>query len=199
MAALWNRTGHYIFMLWFLSSIFYLFSSPNLSDRKLDVYHTSTHGVALVRIQNAGLKRAARGSLKIHDATRMWPMPNVMVALPNTGGALCSTPQSLADAHYQMPCSNTAKTRNPLKYARVLQTTGSISAVSRPKFTILWDHVEDIQLLLNRFFPIDDRCLICEDVARQSCAMVPRWRFLATFFASCISNEPRAACFRPAS
>jgi len=32
--------------------------------------------------------------------TRMWPMPNVMVALPNIGGALCSTPQSLADAHY---------------------------------------------------------------------------------------------------
>ena len=28
------------------------------------------------------------------------PMPNLMVALPNTGGALCSTPQSLADAHY---------------------------------------------------------------------------------------------------
>ena len=26
-------------------------------------------------------------------------MPNVMVALPNIGGALCSTPQSLADAH----------------------------------------------------------------------------------------------------
>jgi len=26
--------------------------------------------------------------------------PNVMVALPNIGGALCSTPQSLADAHY---------------------------------------------------------------------------------------------------
>ena len=28
------------------------------------------------------------------------PMPNLMVALPNTGGALCSTPQSLADAYY---------------------------------------------------------------------------------------------------
>jgi len=27
-------------------------------------------------------------------------MPNVMVALPNIGGALCSTPQSLVDAHY---------------------------------------------------------------------------------------------------
>ena len=28
------------------------------------------------------------------------PMPNLMVALPNVRGALCSTPQSLADAHY---------------------------------------------------------------------------------------------------
>jgi len=27
-------------------------------------------------------------------------MPNVMVALPNIGGALCSTPQSLADTQY---------------------------------------------------------------------------------------------------
>jgi len=28
------------------------------------------------------------------------PMPNVMVALLNIGGVLCSTPQSLAYAHY---------------------------------------------------------------------------------------------------
>ena len=28
------------------------------------------------------------------------PMPNVMAALTNIGGAVCSTPQSLADAHY---------------------------------------------------------------------------------------------------
>jgi len=27
-------------------------------------------------------------------------MLNVMAALPNIGGALCSTPQSLVDAHY---------------------------------------------------------------------------------------------------
>ena len=27
-------------------------------------------------------------------------MANVMAALPNIGGALCSTPQSLADARY---------------------------------------------------------------------------------------------------
>jgi len=28
------------------------------------------------------------------------PMPKVMVALSNTADALCSTPQSLANAHY---------------------------------------------------------------------------------------------------
>jgi len=28
------------------------------------------------------------------------PVPNVMAALPNIGGALCSTPQSFADAQY---------------------------------------------------------------------------------------------------
>ena len=68
MAALWNRAGHYIFcpvVSFFLLSFF--FSSPNLSGRRLDVYHTSTHGVALVRIYNAGLKCAARGSLEMQD------------------------------------------------------------------------------------------------------------------------------------
>ena len=30
----------------------------------------------------------------------MWVNAQLMVALPNIGGALCSTPQSLADAHY---------------------------------------------------------------------------------------------------
>ena len=33
----------------YLLSIFF-FSSPNLSGQRFDVYHTSTHGVALVRI-----------------------------------------------------------------------------------------------------------------------------------------------------
>ena len=49
------------------------------------------------------------------------------------------------------------------------------------KFTILWGHVEDI-LLLNKFFPIVDTCLSCEDIAQQSCAaMVPRWRLFGDF------------------
>jgi len=64
-------------------------------------------------------------------------MPNVMVALLNIGGALCSMPQNLADAHYWMPYSNAAKTAKPLKFAGVPQTRQQISAVSRLKFTVL--------------------------------------------------------------
>jgi len=74
IVALWNRADHYIFVLWFpvssssmtalcnrgqlyflycrfyLLLSFILFSTSNLSRRRLDVYHTSKHGVALVRI-----------------------------------------------------------------------------------------------------------------------------------------------------
>jgi len=93
----------------------------------------------------------------------------------------------------RVPCRNAAKTRNPLKFAGVPQTGQQISTVSRPKFTILSGHVEKV-LLFNNFFPIVDTCLSSEDIARQSCAMVPKWRF----FASYISSEPRAAHFRHA-
>jgi len=49
-------------------------------------------------------------------------MPNVMAALPNIGGAFWSMLQSLADTTTRVPCSNAAKTRNPLKFAGVPQT-----------------------------------------------------------------------------
>ena len=103
---------------------------------------------------------------------------------------LCSTPQSLADAHYHMPCSNVAKTRKPLKVAGVPQTPETISADSGSKFDILWAHVERY-CCLTSFFPIVDTCLSCEDIARQSCGMVPRWRFFASF---CVLYFQRAAC-----
>jgi len=63
-------------------------------------------------------------------------MPNVMVALPNIDGALYSTPQCLADAHYYMPCSNAAKMRNQLKFGGVPQTNQTFSAAGGPKFTV---------------------------------------------------------------
>ena len=52
--------------------------------------------------------------------------------------------------------------------------------------------MEDISLLNKSFFRIVDTCLHCEDIARQSCAMVPcRWRLLASF---CVLYFHRAAC-----
>jgi len=87
----------------------------------------------------------------------------------------------------RVPCSNAAKTRNPLKLAGVPQTAEPISAASGPKFTILSGHVEEV-LLFNKFFSDCRHILSCEDIARQSCAMVPRWRL----FASCIFSEPHA-------
>jgi len=50
-----NRGALYFCPGFYLLSFFF-YSSPNLSGHRLDVYHTSTHGVALVRISNAGLK-----------------------------------------------------------------------------------------------------------------------------------------------
>jgi len=38
----------------------------------------------------------------------------------------------------RVPCSNAAKTRNPLKLRGVPQTNETISAASGPKYTILW-------------------------------------------------------------
>ena len=49
MVALCNRADHYIFDLWFLS--FFFFSSPNLSGRRLDVYHTSTRSVTSANLE----------------------------------------------------------------------------------------------------------------------------------------------------
>jgi len=47
MVALCNRADHIYFHV--VSSSSFFISSPNLSGRRLDVYHTFTHGVALVR------------------------------------------------------------------------------------------------------------------------------------------------------
>ena len=53
MAAVCNMADHMFLccgFFFFLLSFFFFFSSPILSRRKLDVYHTSTHDVALMRM-----------------------------------------------------------------------------------------------------------------------------------------------------
>ena len=70
----------------YLLSFFLFFSSPNLSGRRLDVCHTSTHDVALVRIYDAGLKPAAHGSLETQDAKKspkiaIWALSHNFVGL----------------------------------------------------------------------------------------------------------------------
>jgi len=62
---------HVVSSFFYLSFFYLLFSLPNLSRRRLDVYHISTHDVAL------GLKRAARGSLKIQDAKKSPKIPHL--------------------------------------------------------------------------------------------------------------------------
>jgi len=59
----------------------------------------------------------------------------------------------------RVPCSNAAKTRNPLKFAGVPQTNETISVVSRPKFTISPGHVEEV-LLFNKFFRLSIHALV---------------------------------------
>jgi len=125
-------------------------------------------------------------------------MPNVMVALPNIGGTLCLTPQSLADVTTLLLCSNAAKKRNQLKIGGVPQTGQPLAAASRPKFTILWGHVEVI-LLLNKFF---SDCRYVPSLQRHSPTKLcdgAQMAIFGDFFASCVFSESRAAGFRPAS
>jgi len=75
------------------------------------------------------------------------------------------------------------RSENHWIFAGVPQTRQRISAVSKPKFTILWGHVEEVSCL-TRFFPIVDICLSCEVTARQSCAMVPNCDFLRPVFSA---------------
>ena len=86
-------------------------------------------------------------------------------------------------------CSNAAKTRNSLKFAGCPKlANGSQPLVGRssPYYEDMWRRYWS----LTCFFPIVDTCLSCEGrpMARQSCAMVPRWQFF------CVLYFQRAAC-----
>jgi len=117
-------------------------------------------------------------------------MPNVMAALPNIGGALCSTPQSLLTPTTRVPCSNATKTRNPLKFTGVPQTRQQISAASGPKFTVLSGHVEGV-LLFNNFFRLSIYALIAKISSDKVVRWCPDGSFLAIFW---VLHFQRATC-----
>jgi len=77
-------------------------------------------------------------------------------------------------------CSNTAKTRNLLKFAGVPQTRQRISSLvgrSSPYYHDMWR-----TYCCLTSFPIVDICLSSEDIVRRICAMVPKWQFLRPVF-----------------
>ena len=59
---------------------------------------------------------------------------------------------------------------------------GSQTLVGRssPYYEDMWSRYRCLTI----FFPIVDTCLSCEDTARQSCVMVPKWRFLRPVFSA---------------
>ena len=108
------------------------------------------------------------------------PMPNVMVALPNIGGALCSTPQF--GWRPQLECRAVTLPRRQPRWN--LQGCPKLTKRSQPLVGRSSPYYEDMwrrYCCLKFFFPIVDTCLVCKDIARRSCAMVPRWRFLVPF------------------
>jgi len=79
------------------------FSAPDKSFRKFR-FESFQQSVALVLTTKLTTAKTLHTNIKklILTQTKLecGPMPNVMDALPNIGGALCSTPQTFANAHY---------------------------------------------------------------------------------------------------
>ena len=78
-------------------------------------------------------------------------------------------------------------------FVGVPQAPEPTSAVSRPKFTILWGHVEDILLLNKFFFRLSLRALVAKIQPDKVVRWCPQMANFGRFFASCIFCEPRAA------
>jgi len=80
----------------------------------------------------------------------------------------------------RVPCSNAAKMWNPLELAgcpKLANASQPLVGRSSPYCTDMWRRY----CCLTIFFRIVNVCLSCEDIARQSCVMVRRWRFFASF------------------
>ena len=149
--------------------------------------------ISCVKVSRMSADRSRRKFVEKRKKVECGPMPNVMAALPTTGGTLCWTPQFgwrrlLACRAVTLPRRETRW--NLQGYPKLANRAQPLVGQSSPYYEDMWRRYRR----LTSFFPIVDTCLSCEDTGRQSCAMVPKWRF----FMSCICSEPRAAHFRPA-
>ena len=118
----------------------------------------------------------------------------VMAALPNIDGDLCSMPQCGWCPLLECPAVTLPRreTRwNLLGSPKLANRSQPLVGRSLPYCKDMWRRY---CCLTSSFFPIVDTYLSCEDISRQSCVMVCRWRF----FASRICSKPRAAHFRHA-
>jgi len=121
-------------------------------------------------------------------------MPNVMVALPNIGGTLCSTPQF--GWRLLLECRAVTLPRRKTRWnlqgcPKLTKWSQPLVGQSSPYCGDMWSRY----CCLTTSFLIVDTCRSCKDIARQSCAMLPRWQlfddFLLPAFAAsrtCILN-----------
>jgi len=84
----------------FLATFLHPVFSASLVQQVSDLHPKFALATPCVQVrQTPNLRRLRLGEEKKKEQ-ECGPMPNVMAGLPNIGGALCSTPQSLAGAHY---------------------------------------------------------------------------------------------------
>ena len=82
------------FLAIFLRPVFAASREQHTSDLHSHYGHAMCRSMVDIQSVAAEIRRGKKIEIECG------PMPNVMVALRNIGGALCSTPQSLADVHY---------------------------------------------------------------------------------------------------
>ena len=118
-------------------------------------------------------------------------MSNVMAALRNSPQkCIYGVPvQETAKHHAKfgwLPLSDVAAVTNPRREARWnLLWCPKLTNRSQPLVGLRSPYCEDMWgrycCYKASFFPIVDTCLSCEDIARQSCVMVRRWRIFGEF------------------
>ena len=105
---------------------------------------------------------------------------DLMAALSNIGGALCSMPQF--GWRPLLECRAVTLPRRETRWnlqgcPKLAKRSQPLVGWSSPYYGDMWRRY----CCLTSFFPIVDTCLSWEDIVRRSCTMVPRWRIFGDF------------------